>query len=230
LLTAEQTNITSVGTLTNLTVSGIANVQTLANIANLYAGGLYYPTTDGTSGQFLRTDGAGHLSWQTVSTSSITNGTSNVNIATSGGNVQIVSAGNIVANITGTGANITGTLNVSANATVGLLKIGDSIVRSATVTTTQTTSNTLVTLSGASFRAAEFFVKGESSGGKYSVATISMVHDATDAEYVEYGTVNIPYNSTTGNLYVTYAGGIASLMVTPSSTDTTVWTVQYRTL
>ena len=229
ILTASQTNITSVGTLTNLTVSGVANVQTLANIANLYAGGLYYPTSDGSSGQFLRTDGTGHLTWQTVSTSSITNGTSNVNVAENA-NVQIVSAGNIIANVTGTGANVTGTLNVSGNVTVGLLQIGNSTLRSVTVPTTTTSPTTLVSLTGSGFRAAEFFVSGSTAGSKYSVATVSMVHDASSADYSVYGTVNLPASSTTGGLSVTYAGGIANLVVTPSSSDATTWIVQYRTM
>lgn len=52
-----------------------------------------------------------------ISLASISNGTSNVRIATSNGNVQVFSNGNSVANITGTGANITGNLSVSGNIT-----------------------------------------------------------------------------------------------------------------
>jgi len=56
--------------------------------------------------------------------SSISNGTSNVDIATSNGNVTVTSAGNTTLTITGTGANITGTLSASgdiagANLTAG---------------------------------------------------------------------------------------------------------------
>ena len=47
-----QTNITSVGTLTGLTVSG-----------TLTAGGLTYPTVNGTNGQVLTSDGAGNVAW-----------------------------------------------------------------------------------------------------------------------------------------------------------------------
>lgn len=231
LLTAAQPQITSLGTLTNLTVSGTANIQTLANIANLYAGGLYYPTTDGASGQFLTTDGSGHLSWSTVSTSSIANGTSNVNVQENS-NVQIVVGGTSVANITTTGANIAGTLNASGIATVGALRIGNSYVYSATVTTTTTSQTTLVSLAGTSFRVAEYFVKGEDiDGAKYSVATVSMVHNATDADWSTYGTVNLPSSASTGNLAVTYTTSpsqIANLVVTPSSSNTTIWTIQYR--
>jgi len=38
--------------------------------------GLTYPTSDGTTGQYLQTDGAGALSWQTVTTTNLTRATS----------------------------------------------------------------------------------------------------------------------------------------------------------
>ena len=213
-----------------MTVSGVANIQTLANIANLYAGGLYYPTTDGSTGQFLKTDGAGHLSWSTVSTSSIANGASSVGVQEDS-NVEITINGSSVANIASDGVDITGTLTVSGNATVGLLKIGSSTLRSATTVTTSTSPATLVTLSGSTFRVAEFLVMGQDSvGAKYSVATVSAVHDATSIDWATYGTVNLPSTSTTGSLSMTYAGSTASLIVTPSSSASTTWTVQYRTM
>jgi len=111
------------------------------------------------------------------------------------------------------------------------LKIGNSTLRSATVVTETTAQTTLVSLSGSGFRVAEYFVKGENAvGGKYSVATISTVHDATTSDYSVYGTVNLPSSSTTGTLAVTYAAGIANLVVTPSSSELTTWTIQYRTM
>jgi hypothetical protein len=55
-----------------------------------------------------------------LNTSSISNGTSNVNIPAVDGNVSISSAGNAnIVVVTGTGANITGTLSVSGNSNVG---------------------------------------------------------------------------------------------------------------
>ena len=64
--TAAQTNITSVGTLSALTVSG-----------QLTAGGLSYPTSDGTNEQVLRTDGSGNLSFGTISGTTLNNNTNN---------------------------------------------------------------------------------------------------------------------------------------------------------
>jgi hypothetical protein len=54
--------------LTGGTLSG--NLTLGSN--QLTAGGLTYPTSDGTTGQYLQTDGAGALSFQTVSASNLT--------------------------------------------------------------------------------------------------------------------------------------------------------------
>jgi len=146
-----QPNITSVGALTSLSVVGIATV------GNVLTGGFVSATgnvtggnlstagavsagtltvsgvsslgnvgnvgiTGGTAGQYLRTDGAGNLSFATIGTSGIANGTSNVDIPVSGGNVNTSVGG--VANVfvvTSTGANVAGTLGVSGNANVGNL-------------------------------------------------------------------------------------------------------------
>jgi hypothetical protein len=64
--TAAQANITSLGTLSALTVSG-----------QLTAGGLSYPTSDGTNEQVLRTDGSGNLSFGTISGTTLNNNTNN---------------------------------------------------------------------------------------------------------------------------------------------------------
>ena len=73
ILTAAQTNITSVGTLSALTVSG-----------QLTAGGLAYPTSDGSNGQVLKTDGSGALSFGTISGTTINNNTNNYVITGTG--------------------------------------------------------------------------------------------------------------------------------------------------
>ena len=108
--TAAQPNITSTGTLTSLTVSGTTNLGAVSNVT----------ITGGTSGYYLQTNGSGGLSWAAVpSGTGIANGTSNINIPTSGGNISMFSAGNNTVTITGTGANITGTANITGNANVG---------------------------------------------------------------------------------------------------------------
>lgn len=95
---------------TALNVTGTSNLGPVGNVT----------ITGGSNGQFLQTNGSGVLSWATVSTASVSNGNSNVNIPAANGNVNISAAGNTnIVVVTGTGANITGTLNVTGNANAG---------------------------------------------------------------------------------------------------------------
>jgi hypothetical protein len=145
LTTNAQPNITSVGSLTGLTVSnvtGVVNFTTTANVtlgavANLHISG-------GTNGYVLQTDGSGTLSWVAISAGSgISNGTSNISIPAVNGNVNITSASNTTMVITGTGANITGTANVTGNANIG--NIGTAqLLASANITAPQLISNIAV--------------------------------------------------------------------------------------
>jgi len=60
-------------------------------------GGLTYPTSDGSNGQFVKTDGSGNLSFATVSTTTafddVTAGDAAVNVTTTSGNITIDAQG-----------------------------------------------------------------------------------------------------------------------------------------
>jgi hypothetical protein len=107
--TAAQPNITSLGTLTALNVSGTSNLSAIGNVK----------ITGGSSGQVIATDGTGNLSFTTISGSAISNGNSNVNIAAANGNVTLTAGGNTTMTVTSTGANVAGYTNVTGNLTVG---------------------------------------------------------------------------------------------------------------
>jgi len=95
----------------NISVTGLANLGDVGNVK----------ITGGTNGYVLQTDGTGNLSWasQGSGSSAISNGTSNVNIPAVNGNINFSSAGNAnVVVITGIGANINGTANVTGNVTL----------------------------------------------------------------------------------------------------------------
>jgi hypothetical protein len=77
------------------------------------------------------------------SSSIIANGNSNVSIASSNGNVVINAVGNTTMTVTGTGANVTGTLNVTGNITgntagfaIGYLNIPQVAAANATLALT----------------------------------------------------------------------------------------------
>ena len=152
--TAAQPNITSVGTLTSLSVTG--NV-TVGNVIGPHA-----------------------------------NGNSNVNIPTANGNVNISAVGNITLVVTGTGANISGTLNATGNANVGNIGTGTAIITTGNITTINSglmqngTSNVTIA-SGAN---VSIFTAGN--------ATAQFVVTSTGANIA--GTANVVGNANVGNI------------------------------
>lgn len=119
------------GSLVNITtydpVTG--NITGFAPVGNIQLGPVdNVHITGGTAGQVLSTDGSGGLSWITGggngggggNGTAIANGTTSVNIPAAGGNVQVTVGGTLVANVTSTGATITGNLIPSANVTYDL--------------------------------------------------------------------------------------------------------------
>jgi len=99
-------------TTNNITVSNNAN---LGNVGNIII-------TGGSSGYVLSTNGSGNLSWVAQSgggSSNISNGNSNVSIATANGNITFSAVGNAnIMTITGTGVNVAGTFNTTGNVTL----------------------------------------------------------------------------------------------------------------
>ena len=105
-------------TTNNITVSNNAN---LGNVGNVII-------TGGSSGYILSTNGSGNLNWvaQSSTSSNISNGNSNVSISTANGNITFSAVGNAnVMTITGVGANISGTLGITSNITVGNANLGN---------------------------------------------------------------------------------------------------------
>ena len=121
-------------TVNGITVSANASIAnlTVTTTSNLGAVGNIY-ISGGTANYVLQTDGAGTLTWVAQSgggggnTSNISNGNSNVSIATSGGNVTTSVAGNAnIIVVTGTGVNVAGTLNTTGNLTAGNISASGS--------------------------------------------------------------------------------------------------------
>jgi hypothetical protein len=104
----------------NLSVTGVSNLGAPGNVK----------ISGGTNGYVLSTDGSSNLSWIAQASggaSNISNGNSNVNIATANGNITFSAVGNAnIMTVTGTGANISGTLNVSGTTNLG--NVGNVII------------------------------------------------------------------------------------------------------
>ena len=123
--------------------------------------------------------------------------------------------------------------SLSANSfTVTTLNIGNTAVTANTVTTTATTANQTIAkyqLTGSNVTGVEFLVKGhDTPGDKYSVATVLAVTNSTDVDYTIFGTVRL--GTSTGSLAVNMDGSNVALQVTPTSSNSTVWTTQIRTI
>jgi hypothetical protein len=111
--------ITATGNITggNLITAGIMSSTGNATHGNIITGGIVSATGNITASFFI-----GNGSQLTsLNTPNISNGNSNVNIATANGNVTISAVGNTTMTITGTGANISGTLSATSNITGGNL-------------------------------------------------------------------------------------------------------------
>jgi len=155
-----QSQITSVGVLSNLQSNGTVNFANAANVnlgsvSNLHIAG-------GTNAYILSTDGAGNLSWVAApsggSINYISNGTSNVYVNASG-NVTTSVAGNAnILTVTGTGANISGTFNTTGLVTIpntaggataiqlGSPTQGNLVSNALTLTTSSSVSNAIAQL------------------------------------------------------------------------------------
>jgi hypothetical protein len=120
---ASQTQVTSVGTLGSLAVTGNANV------GNLNTGGTVIATGNISANFFI-----GNGSQLTgIDATTIQNGTANVRTFNNA-NVTVSAAGTAnIAVFTGTGANVAGTLNATGNANVGNLGTGGLITATGNV-------------------------------------------------------------------------------------------------
>ena len=139
-------------------------------------------------------------------------------------------------NIDGSG-NLTLTGNISANNYTSNIitantqvNVGNSEIRWAEVITTSITANqTVSTVTVTGVTGIEWIVKAvDSSGAKYSMAMVTAVTDGTSVDYSQFGGVNL--GTTTGTLAVNVVGSNVELQVTPSSSNSTVWVTQYRTI
>ena len=181
--TAAQPNITSVGTLTSLAVTG--NVTT-GNVS-------------GTTGSF--TDVAGSL--------------------TTAAQPNITSVGTLTSITSSGDANIAGVVNVGASEI--------STIGADSVTTTAITSDVIAQFPVAGLNGVEFIVKSiDSTGSKYGVATVLAVTDGTNVDFSIYGQAFL--GATTGTLSVAISGANIALSTTPASSNSTVWTTQYRSI
>ena len=198
--TNAQPNITSTGTLTGLTVNGVSNLGANGNVI----------ITGGSSGQFLQTNGSGNLSWVTVGTSGISNGTSSVSVPVSNGNILANVNGSTVLTVASSGANITGYANVTGNANVGNLGTAGLITATGNVSGGNLTTGGALSVTGnanvgniggtAGVFTANVSAGNLTTGGVLSVTGNANVGNIGAAAGVFTGTLNVTGNANVGNI------------------------------
>jgi hypothetical protein len=230
VLQASQTSITRVGTLTEVNVSGTATIN------QLVASGLIYPSNDGTAGQVLTTNGFGGIAFTTPVSNRLASGNSSISVyPNSNVTISTIGTANVVdisTAITSIKGNVTVTGNLTSNnlTSNNSVSLGQTKILWSTVTTTSTVPNQVIaSVSITGIRGVIFTVKGEEIAGvKYSIESVSAVHNGTAVDYSVYGSVNM--GGLTGVLSVSFAGGNIRLTVSPSSSNSTVWTTQFSTI
>ena len=122
---------------------------------------------------------------------------------------------------------VTGNANVTNRLNLGNVSVNTGISWGSVTTSDITANQTVAQFSVTGVTGVEFLVKAiDSTGSKYSVATVQAVTDGTNVDYTIFGGVNL--GTTTGSLAVNISGSNIALQVTPASSNSTVWTTQYR--
>jgi RNase P/RNase MRP subunit p29 len=166
---------------------------------------LTLPVADGTTGQFLKTDGAGNVTFASIPT---------------------INTLNDIGNVTITGASTGEFLQWSGSAWV------NAVVEAFDVQTQTTTATTQVTV--ASYNATTYdgvkvvITMHDSVATERSITEILITHDGTTAVATEYAQVNTATALATFDVDI--SGGNVRILATPASTNSTAFTVKAITL
>ena len=141
------------------------------------------------------------------------------------GTVYTAAQPNITSVGTLTSVEVSGTANVAGNVNVGANEI--STLAAGTVTTTTTSQTAIASFAVSGINGIEFLVKGiDATSGNTSVASVLTVTDGSTVDFVTYGQTFL--TGAPGVLAVGLNGSDLELLVTPASTNSTVWVTQYR--
>ena len=142
------------------------------------------------------------------------------------GTVYTAAQPNITSVGTLTSVVVSGTANVAGNCKhVGASEI--STLAAGTVTTTTTSQTAIASFAVSGINGIEFLVKGiDATSGNTSVASVLTVTDGSTVDFVTYGQTYL--TGAPGVLAVGLNGSDLELLVTPTSTNSTVWVTQYR--
>lgn len=163
------------------------------------------PTSDGTTGQFLKTDGSGNVSFASIPT---------INTLNDIGNVTITSAAS--------GQYLQWNGSAWINAAVEAFNV-------QTLTTTAVTQVAIASYAVATYGGVKVVVTSHDSvATERSITEIIITHDGTTAVATEYAQVNTATALATFDVDI--SGGNVRILATPASTNSTAFTVKAITL
>jgi hypothetical protein len=247
--TNAQSNITSVGVLTSLVMAGnitpnVSNTYNLGNTDNrwnnLFLSGntIYLGNasigSDGNNVTITNPNGgqlviAGN---GTASSNTIYDGNSSVSIPTANGNVNITAAGNTTLTITGTGANVTGTLNATGNANVGNLgttgivatTLGGSLTTSAQPNITSVGTLTSVAVTG-NVTAGNVYANSGTIGASLLTGTLTTAAQPNITSVGTLSALDVTGNITSGANVVTdlIVGKTTSVSIEAAGTNQNIF-------
>jgi hypothetical protein len=172
---------------------------------NSFVAAVTLPVADGTTGQFLKTDGAGNVTFASIPT---------INTLNDVGNVTITSAAS------GQYLQWNGTAWV--NAAVEAFNV-------QTLTTTAVTQVAIASYAVATYGGVKVVVTSHDSvATERSITEIIITHDGTTAVATEYAQVNTATALATFDVDI--SGGNIRILATPASTNSTAFTVKAITL
>lgn len=225
------TGINIDGTASNITAYTIdQNLGTGSGptFASLKVTGVLYDSSNsaGTSGQLLTSTGTG-TAWSssgaTMSGSGTTNYVPKFTASTALGNSLIFDDGTSVGIGTSTPAPAV-KLDVNGNIGWGTNHVLDS----ATLTTTATTANQVITsIATTSYRTIKFVIQAvDATAGKYQSQEIMAIHNGTTVAYTAYTAINVGGAVATFNVDI--SAGNVRLLCTPLSANSTVFKVSMQ--
>jgi len=172
---------------------------------NSFVAAVTLPTADGTTGQFLKTDGSGNVTFATIPT---------INTLNDVGNVTITSAAS------GQYLQWNGTAWI--NAAVEAFNV-------QTLTTTAVTQVAIASYAVATYGGVKVVITAHDSvATERSITEIIITHDGTVAVATEYAQVNTATALATFDVDI--SGGNVRILATPASTNSTAFTVKAITL
>ncbi len=184
-------------------VTGAAPLASPTFTGTVTIGGVTYPTSDGSSGQFIQTNGSGALSFQSVPT---------------------INALNDIANVTISSAASGEFLQWNGSAWVNAVV---EAFNTQTHTTTATSQVSIAEYAHASFDGIKAVITAD-DGTNRSITEIVITHNGTTASATEYAQINT--SSALATFDVDISGSDIRILATPAAATSTGFTVKAITL